>query len=96
MKNFQKAMKKEVFVVELEADLKERLRRNRTENRLEHKPSKRDMEMSEKRLLTAEQKHKLNSEPGQGEKLFENYMKINNTNISAEEVAKLIKNRFEL
>ncbi len=87
---------KEVFVVELEADLKERLRRNRTENRLEHKPSKRDMEMSEKRLLTAEQKHKLNSEPGQGEKLFENYMKINNTNISAEEVAKLIKNRFEL
>lgn len=52
---------KEVFVVELEADLKERLRRNKTENRLEHKPSKRDMEMSEKRLLTAEQKHKLNS-----------------------------------
>ena len=87
---------KEVFVVELEADLEERLRRNKTENRLEHKPSKRDMEMSEKRLLSSEQKHKLNSENGQGKEIFKNYLKINNTNISAEEVAKMIKIKFDL
>ncbi len=84
------------YVIELEADLEERLRRNKTENRLEHKASKRDLEWSERDLLNSIHKHKLNSEPGQGEELFENYMKINNTNISAEEVAKLIKNRFEL
>ena len=84
------------YVVELEADLEERLKRNKTENRLKHKESKRDIEMSEKRLLTAEQKHKLNSEPGQGEMLFENYIKINNTHISAEDVAMMIKNKFNL
>lgn len=87
---------KDVYVVELEADLEVRLKRNKTENRLEHKPSKRDMEMSEKRLLTAEQKHKLNSEDGQGESLFKNYLKINNTNITAKDVAKMIKNKFNL
>ena len=41
-------------------------------------------------------KHKLNSEPGEGEKIFKNYMKIDNTNLSPEEVAKMIKERFEL
>ena len=87
---------KDVFVIELEADLEERLRRNKTENRLEHKASKRDLEWSERDLLNSIHKHKLNSDPGQGEMLFENYLKINNTNISAEEVAKMIKNKFDL
>ena len=84
------------YVIELEADLEERLRRNKTENRLEHKASKRDLEWSERDLLNSIHKHKLNSDPGQGEMLFENYLKINNTNISAEEVAKMIKNKFDL
>lgn len=86
----------ESYVVELEADLEERLRRNKTENRLEHKASKRDFEWSEKDLLKSLEKHRLNSNPGEGEKIFKNFMKINNTNISPEEVAKMIQERFPL
>ena len=36
----------EVYLVELEADLEERIRRNETENRLIHRPSKRNLEWS--------------------------------------------------
>ena len=86
----------ESYVVELEADLEERLRRNKTSNRLEHKASKRDLEWSENDLLRSLEKHRLNSNPGEGEKIFKNYMKINNTNLSPEEVAKMIKERFDL
>lgn len=86
----------ESYVIELETTLEERLRRNKTANRLEHKASKRDLEWSENDLLTSMKKHKLNSELGEGEKIFKNYMKIDNTNLSPEEVAKMIKERFEL
>lgn len=85
-----------VYVIELEADIEERLRRNKTENRLKHKESKRNLEWSEQDLLNSHKKHQLNSDPGQGETLFENYMKINNTNISAEDVAVMIKNKFSI
>lgn len=85
-----------VYVVELEATLEERLRRNKTENRLKCKESKRDLEWSEKDLLRSLEKHKLNSDPGQGEKIFKNYLRIDNTNISAEEVAMMIKEKFKL
>lgn len=86
----------ESYVIELETSLEERLRRNKTENRLEHKASKRDLEWSEKDLLKSIEKHKLNSNPGEGEKIFKNYLKIDNTNISAEETAKIIKEKFNL
>lgn len=86
----------ESYVVELEASLEERLRRNKTPNRLEHKASKRDLEWSENDLLKSLEKHKLNSEPGEGEKIFKNYFRIENTNISAEEVAKMIREKFDL
>lgn len=85
-----------VYVVELEADLDERIKRNKTENRLKHKESKRDLEWSEKELLASVKKHKFNSDPGQGKELFENYLKINNTNISAENTAKLIQEEWKL
>ncbi|MFP3359471.1 shikimate kinase, partial [Planococcus sp. SIMBA_143] len=39
-----------VYYVELEADLDERIQRNKSFNRLEHKPSKRNVEWSESRL----------------------------------------------
>lgn len=84
------------YTIELETTLEERLRRNKTENRLKHKASKRDLGWSENELLSSMRKHKLNSDPGEGEKLFKNYMKIDNTNLSAEEVAKIIKEKFEL
>ena len=86
----------ESYVVELETTLEERLKRNKTANRLEHKASKRDLKWSENDLLKSVTKHKLNSDPGTCEKIFENYLRIDNTNISAEETAKTIKERFDL
>lgn len=86
----------ESYVVELEADLEERLKRNTTPNRLEHKASKRNLEWSKKDLLRSMEKHRLNSNLGEGEKIFKNYLKINNTNIEANETASMIKERFNL
>lgn len=86
----------ETYVIELETTLEERLKRNKTSNRLEHKASKRNLEWSENDLLESLTKYKLNSEPGVGEKIFKNYLRINNTNISPEEVAKIIKEKFKL
>ena len=86
----------ESYVIELEASIEERLKRNRTENRLKHKESKRNLEWSEKDLMQSMTKHKLNSEPGEGEKIFKNYIKINNEKISPQEVAKMIKEKFKL
>lgn len=86
----------ETYVIELETTLEERLIRNKTDNRLEHKASKRDLEWSENELLKSLTKHKLNSDPGVGEKTFKNYLRIDNTNISAQEVAKMIKEKFNL
>ncbi|MBW3112282.1 AAA family ATPase [Bacillus sp. MCCB 382] len=84
----------EVYFVELESDLEVRLQRNTTPNRLQHKPSKRNIEDSEKRLLASLEKLRLNSVEGEIER--QNYMKINNTNMSPEEVAEKIIDEFQL
>ena len=84
------------YVIELEASLEERLKRNKTENRLRHKASKRNLEWSQNDLIKSMARHRLNSRPGEGEKIFNNYMKIDNTNLSADYVAKMIKEKFEL
>jgi len=82
----------EVYFVELEAEQSERLRRNESEFRLAEKPSKRQVEESRRRLLENDQKYKLNSA---GDFFFEeNYLKINNTNLSASEVARKIMDAF--
>ena len=86
----------ESYVVELEASLEERLKRNKTENRLANKASKRDLEWSENDLIKSLTKHKLNSEHEKKKKIFKNYIRINNENLSAEEVAKIIKEKFNL
>ncbi|WP_163103033.1 AAA family ATPase [Peribacillus alkalitolerans] len=83
-----------VYYVELEADLEERLERNKSPNRLEHKPKKRDIEWSENDLKRTMEKHRLNSL--EGEITFSNYIKINNTSLNAVDVAKIIKERFHL
>ena len=83
-----------VYFVELEADVEERLERNKTPNRLEHKPSKRDIEWSEADLKESMEQHRLNSL--EGEITYPNYIKLDNTNLSAAEVAKIIKERFQL
>ena len=84
----------EVYFVELQATLEERLKRNVTSNRLKNKPTKRDTEKSQKRLLEGEEKYRCNSNPGEIKE--KNYIKIDNTNISPEDVALIIKERFKL
>jgi len=83
----------EVYFVELEADKDVRLQRNTTPNRLEHKPSKRDIELSERILEEKEVAHRLNSDPSEVQK--KNYLKINNTNIDPSVVAEMIIDRFK-
>ena len=83
-----------VYFVELEADMDTRLERNKTPHRLIHKPSKRNIDWSEKDLLDSIGKHRLNSLKDEIKR--EHYLRINNTNKTAEEVAKLIKERFHL
>ncbi|MCM3323569.1 AAA family ATPase [Cytobacillus kochii] len=83
-----------VYYVELEADLEERLERNKSFNRLEHKQSKRDIEWSEADLKKSMEKYRLNSL--ECEINYSNYIKINNTNLSTAEVAKIIKEKFNL
>lgn len=83
-----------VYIVELEAGVDVRLERNRSPHRLEHKPTKRDLNWSDKDLLTTMQDHRLNSL--EGEITHANYIRINNANLSAEQVANTIKERFQL
>lgn len=85
----------ECHVVELCADFEERLVRNKSENRLLHKESKRNVEWSEAEMRKTSEKYRLNSK--EGEKLpFESYAKIDNTHLAPDEAARMIKERFGL
>lgn len=84
----------EIYCVELVAPLEIRLQRNETENRLAHKASKRDLAASRARVIRDGESHRLESLPG--EIPFPNYMKIDNSQLPAETVAKMIKDRFGL
>ena len=62
--NIKEILKKQgaqIYLVELEADIEERVRRNETENRLLNKPTKRDVEKSKKNLLKDLERYRLNS-----------------------------------
>ena len=78
----------EVYWIELEADIDTRIDRNQSENRLAHKPSKRDVAWSNRNLIESAEKHRLNSHKGELD--FPRYMRINNTHKSARVVAKQI------
>jgi hypothetical protein len=84
----------DIYLVELEAEFNERLARNKTPLRLEHKPTKRNIEWSETDLKNSMKKHRLNS--FQGEIKYPNYIKINNTAISPQVVAMMVKDQFGL
>ena len=84
----------DVFWVELEATFEERLVRNRSENRLACKPTKRDIDWSDGHIREVEEKHRFNLI--EGEVAYENYLRIENSNRSASEVAKQICVFFEL
>ncbi|BDD38213.1 AAA family ATPase [Streptococcus ruminantium] len=83
----------EILFVELETALEERLRRNRTENRLTHKPLKRHIEVSEAEILSTADTCRYTS-LGIPEGI-QHYLKINNTHLSANDVAQLIIQKME-
>ena len=84
----------EIYFVELEAELHERLIRNKTSNRLEHKPTKRDTVASEKEMVRSNQIYRLNSL--ENEIQAEHYLRLNNSGVSPDKVAGMIKGHFGL
>ena len=80
------------YLIELEADLQTRLDRNKTPHRLECKPSKKNIEWSDKELIDSMNIYRMNSI--KDEIKFENYIKINNTNLSPNAVCDIIINKF--
>ena len=84
----------EIYCVELVAPLEVRLQRNETPNRLTHKASKRDLEASRQRVIAMDQQHRFESKPG--EVPFENYLRIDNSNLEPDAVAAMIKEKFAL
>jgi len=85
---------RETYFIELEADLITRIDRNTTTNRLEYKPSKRNIKESYNNLLESIDKYRLNSYDWEITK--KNYIKINNTSLTPEQVASQIKTNFKL
>ena len=92
MGNIFKQHNADIYYVELHAPLEVRLQRSVTENRLNYKPSWRDKIKSENYLRN----HGFRCISNDGEIPFENYIKIDNTDLSAEKVAEIIKERFSL
>ena len=84
----------DIHIVELKADLDTRIERNKGENRRKHKPSKRDIASSEKRLRYHEKKYRMNSLAGEFSDKF--IFKIDNTDLSPEAVAQIIIDKFNL
>ena len=83
-----------ICFVELNADIETRLRRNSSENRLEKKWTKRDVDWSNDELVKSLDKYRLVSK--EGEIPYRNYLRIENTNITANETANIIVNCFDL
>ena len=88
----------QVDFVELLCQQDVRLQRNRTENRLKEKASKRDVALSEARMLSTEERYRCVSEPGEVcEKLGIaplRYLRIDNTDLPPEDVAEMIVRHF--
>ena len=84
----------EFYLVELKADVKTRLERNITPHRLESKQSKNNIEWSNNELIESMKKYRLNS--NDDEYICQNHLKIDNTNLSPEEVANIVIEKFNL
>lgn len=89
LQKYAKARNQKVVFVELYSTLEERLRRNKTPNRLEHKVCKRDVESSDHDLIENTKFTRLNSEKGEMD-VFEHYLFFDNTNIPPCEVTQSI------
>jgi len=82
----------EIYFVELIATLEVRLIRTGTENRLRNKPTKRNNEAARARLIELNEKARLVSYDG--EVPFDNYMRIDNTNLPPDLAAQMIVDYF--
>lgn len=83
----------EVWVLELAADLDTRLLRNRTEHRLEAKPTKRDLEWSDSNVRGMEA-HQLNTDPTRPTPADDflcrrPYLRLDTRNLGAAEAAQI-------
>ena len=82
------------YFVELKASIETRLKRNITPHRLKQKPSKNNIEWSNNELISSSKEHKLNTETK--ETICPNHIKINNENLTPEEVTNIILKKFKL
>ena len=80
--------------MELVAPQEIRLRRNASENRLKNKASKNNIAWSNQRLIEDDAKYRLES--FDGEIPFENYMKLDNSELEPAQAAQQIQLRFSL
>jgi hypothetical protein len=89
-----------VSFVELYADLDERLVRNRTEFRLAEKRSKRDLEFSHGNVLDLEENYVMNTGGGRtvADRVLagRDYLRVDNTHLSAADVAGRVVEAFGL
>ena len=83
----------DVYYVELVAPQNIRLQRNVTENRLQHKASKRDISASNARLIRDDENHRMESLPGEIDS--PRYLRIDNSNLTPEDTAQIIKEHFQ-
>ena len=83
-----------VVFAELAATQAERLRRSATPERLAEKPHMRDLDAAQRRLTQWDERYRLSS-AGEFEGRAD-YLKIENTALSAEEAAERIIRRFDL
>jgi len=81
---------------ELVCDMSERLVRNRTPERLDHKRSKRDVDWSESNLRDMEAKYRMQSRPGELDDQLDHYVRLENTMLSPEDTASAIISTFSL
>ena len=84
----------EFYYIELVAPQEVRLARNATANRIANKPSKADVALSNDRLRNEDANYRLVS--NEGEIPFENYLRIDNSHLSPEEAAGIIRRTFGL
>ncbi|OFI46265.1 hypothetical protein BG262_04415 [Floricoccus penangensis] len=87
-----------VYFIELVTDIETRLSRNVHEERLNAKPSKRNLEFSHNEIIETNNNLQLISTDGQVEKEFPNvnYIKIDNTDLSQKQVVDKIIKTFKL
>ena len=82
------------FFVELASPINVRKERNVHQDRLDKKPSKRDIKLSTNLLETFELQGRSNTEIGEKFRYSDNHIRIDNSNLSIEETVNVILKRF--